>query len=254
MPSRFTAAADSWRVPATALGRPYQEALVRAGGLTLAVPPLIDDDEVDAAALDVMSRVEGLCLPGGPDVDPQRYGDTTVHPRVFGVRREHDAIDLALVRAALELGRPVLAICRGHQALNVALGGTLHQHIGDVVGEPVGARHFKHHNDIELVPGSRVADVMGATPPHSHCVHHQAVDELGAGLVVTAWCGEIVEGVELPGRWVVGVQWHPEDDAADDPRQQSLFDAFVDAARGSTTPSPVAAPAVVSAVDPHHLS
>jgi putative glutamine amidotransferase len=239
MPSRFTTSADSWRVPATALGLPYQEAIVRAGGLPVAVPPVFGDDDAADIASDVMSRLDGLCLPGGPDVDPRRYGASTVHPKVFGVRAEHDALDIALVRAAVELGRPVLAICRGHQVLNVALGGTLHQHIGDVVGTSVGDGHFKHHNGIELVPGSMVASVMAVEiengPPRGHCVHHQAVDELGAGLVVTAWCDDVIEGIELPDRWVVGVQWHPEDDAADDAQQQALFDAFVAATRQSAT-------------------
>lgn len=222
-------------MPATALGLPYQEAIVRAGGVPVAVAPVFADDEAADAANDVMARIDGLCLPGGPDVDPRRYGATFVHPRVFGVRVEHDTLDIALVRAAIERDRPVLAICRGHQVLNVALGGTLHQHIGDVIGESTGDGHYKHHNDIEVVPGSRIADMMGDTAPRGHCVHHQAVDELGAGLVVTAWCGDVVEGVELPGRWVVGVQWHPEDDAASDAQQQALFDTFVAATRQSAT-------------------
>ena len=231
LPSRFTTTAESWRVPATALGLPYQEAIIRAGGIPVAVPPVFAADDMVDAANDVMARVDGLCLPGGPDVDPHRYGATVIHPRVYGVRTEHDALDIALCRAAIERDRPVLAICRGHQVLNVALGGTLHQHIGDVIGEPSGDGHFKHHNDIELVAGSRIADVMGSELPRGHCVHHQAVAELGTELVVTAWCGDIVEGVELPGRWVVGVQWHPEDDAAGDAQQQALFDTFVAATR-----------------------
>jgi len=238
LPSRFTVTADSWRVPATALGLPYQEALLRAGSVPVAVPPLFgsgDVGDVTGVANDVMARLDGLCLPGGPDVDPRRYGARSVHPRVVGVCAEHDALDIALVRAAIDLDRPVLAICRGHQVLNVARGGTLHQHLGDVVGDQAAARHFKHHNDIELVPRSRVAAMLAGGPSRGHCVHHQAIDQLGDGLVATAWCGDVVEGVELPGRWVVGVQWHPEDDAATDEQQQSLFDAFVGATRQSAT-------------------
>jgi putative glutamine amidotransferase len=232
MPSRLTSAADSWRVPATALGLPYQQAIVRAGGVAIAVPPLFDEDSVGDVARDVVSRVDGVCLPGGPDVNPARYGMSDVHPKVFGVRDEHDAIDVALAQAAVEAGIPLLAICRGHQVLNVALGGSLHQHIGDIVGEDEAATHFKQHHDIDVVPGSRTAAAMGTARPLGHCVHHQAIDRLGRGLVVTARRGAVIEGVELPDQWVVGVQWHPEDDAAVDAQQQALFDTFVAAARG----------------------
>jgi len=204
---------------------------MRAGGVPLAVPPLFDAATVDELARDVLSRVDALCLPGGPDVAPNRYGAASVHSKVFGVRAEHDALDIALARAAIELDKPVLAICRGHQVLNVALGGTLHQHLPDVVGDDVGARHFKHHNDIDLMAGSKAAVTMGTTRPHGHCVHHQAIETLGAGLEVTAWSGDVIEGVELADQWVVGVQWHPEDDAATDPEQQALFDGFVAVSR-----------------------
>ena len=229
--SRFTETADSWRVAATALGVTYQTAIVRAGGQPVAVPPLFGDAEALDVALDLVARVDGVCIPGGPDVDPHRYGATTVHPKTYGVRAEHDELDLALARAAVALDKPVLAICRGHQVLNVALGGTLRQHIADDVGTSAADAHFRHHHDIELVAGSKAAIAMGALVAHSHCVHHQAVDTLGAGLVVTAWCDDVIEGIELPDRWVVGVQWHPEDDADDEPAQQALFDAFVTASR-----------------------
>ncbi len=228
--SRFTDTADSWRVPATGLGLPYQAAIVRAGGQPIAVAPLFGGADPLDVALDVAARVDGVCIPGGPDVDPHRYGATTVHPKVFGVRAEHDALDLALVHAAIALDKPLLAICRGHQVLNVALGGTLRQHLADFIGTDRATEHYRNHHDIELVPGSKVAAAMGADVVHCHCVHHQSVETLGAGLVVTAWSGDVIEGAELPDRWVVGVQWHPEDDAADDPRQQALFDAFVTAA------------------------
>jgi putative glutamine amidotransferase len=235
MPSRHTPSADTWRVPATALGLPYQQAITRAGGIPIAVPPLFDRAAADEVARDVVAAADAVCLPGGPDVDPARYGAGAVHPKVWGVRGEHDTLDIALARAAVEAGRPLLAICRGHQALNVALGGTLHQHLPDVIGDELGASHFKHHNDIDLVPGSKAALAMGTERPRGHCVHHQAIDRLGDGLVVTAWAGDVIEGVELPGHWVVGVQWHPEDDAATDPQQQSLFDDFLAATRDLAT-------------------
>jgi putative glutamine amidotransferase len=234
MPSRFTDSADSWRVPATALGRPYQEAIVRAGGVPVAVPPLFDDDDAEEVAAEVMPRVDALCLPGGPDVSPVRYGVDHLHPELVKVRHEHDTIDLALARAAVANDKPVLAICRGHQVLNVALGGTLHQHLPDVIGDDEAGGHYHHHHDIDVVPDSKAAAAMGTTRPRGHCVHHQAVDVLGSGLVVTAWAGDVIEGIELPDRWVVGVQWHPEDTAATDPAQQALFAAFVAAAARHT--------------------
>ena len=231
MPSRLTASADTWRVPATALGLPYQQAIVRAGGVPVAVPPLFDDESVEDLARDVLHRADALCLPGGPDVDPGRYGAVDVHPEVYGVCHAHDALDLALALAAIDAGKPLLAICRGLQVLNVALGGTLHQHLPDVIGEDAGAAHFKRHNAISLGRESRAAAAMATEWSRGHCVHHQAIDRLGAGLVVTARCGDVVEGVELPRGWVVGVQWHPEDDAATDAQQQALFDGFVSASR-----------------------
>jgi putative glutamine amidotransferase len=231
LPARLTDAADTWRVPATALGRPYQEAIIRAGGAPVAVPPLFDADHVDDAAADVIAGVDALCLPGGPDVSPLLYGVDDLHPRLIKVRHEHDALDLALARAAIDQGKPVLAICRGHQVLNVALGGSLHQHLPDLIGKRAAAAHYHSHNIVEVVASSRIAAAMGTTRPRGHCVHHQAIDRLGEGLVVTAWADDIIEAVELPDRWVVGVQWHPEDTAGDDPAQQGLFDALVAAAR-----------------------
>jgi putative glutamine amidotransferase len=235
MPSRFTDTADTWRVPATALGRPYQEAIGRAGGIPIAVPPLFDRVAVDDVAGDVIARVDGLCLPGGPDVSPRRYGSDRLHPELIKVRDEHDAIDLALARAAIAQDKPVLAICRGHQVLNVALGGSLHQHLPDVIGNRRAAAHYHHLNEIDVVADSKVAAATGTICPRGNCVHHQAIDRLGTGLVVTAWSGDVVEAVELPDRWVVGVQWHPEDTAATDPSQQGLFDAFVAASRSPVT-------------------
>ena len=218
--SRKTEQAQSWRVPAIAVGRTYLDAIVRAGGQPVVLPPL--PDTLDDVA-DVLARVDGLCLPGGPDVDPRRYGASAIDERVTGVDAEHDAFDLACCRAAVELGRPVLAICRGHQVLNVALGGTLLQHIDD--------HRFVHH-EVALVPGCRAAVAIGHERPVGHSVHHQAIDRLGAGLVVTGRDDDgTIEAVELAAGWVVGVQWHPEDTAAHDGDQQRLFDAFVAACR-----------------------
>ena len=238
MPSRLTDTADTWRVPATALGRPYQEAIVRAGGAPLAVPPLFDPTMSRLRRPPTSSLASTRCAcQAVPTSRRIAYGVDQLHPRLIKVRDEHDALDLALARAAVAQDKPVLAICRGHQVLNVALGGTLHQHLPDIIGKRDAAGHYHHHNDIDVVAESKTATAMGTTSPRGHCVHHQAIDQLGSGLVVTAWSGDVIEGVELPDRWVVGVQWHPEDTAASDPAQQALFDAFVAAAR-----QPVASP------------
>jgi putative glutamine amidotransferase len=224
--SRSTTKAETWRVPATALGRTYQDAIVRAGGQPVVLPPIAATfDDLG----DTLARLDGVCLPGGPDVDPHRYGADEVDPRVSAVDADHDALDLALARAAIEQGVPLLAICRGHQVLNVALGGTLVQHIDD--------HRFVHH-EVALAPGCLAAVAIGHTSPTGHSVHHQAIERLGDGLVATGWAPDgTIEAVELPGRWVLGVQWHPEDTAAEDADQQRLFDAFVTACRHASAPA-----------------
>jgi putative glutamine amidotransferase len=225
--SRKSERADSWRVPVVAVGRTYLDAIVRAGGQPVVLPPL--PDTLDDLA-DVMARVDGLCLPGGPDIDPQRYGAVEVDARVTAVDADHDALDVACARLAVELGLPLLAICRGHQVLNVALGGTLVQHIDD--------HRFVHHR-VALEPGCRAAVAIGHEHPVGHSVHHQAIDRLGTGLVVTGRADDgTVEAVEGAHGWIVGVQWHPEDTADHDSDQQRLFDAF--AAVCASRPAPAA--------------
>jgi putative glutamine amidotransferase len=160
---------------------------------------------------------------GGGDIDPRHYGQEATAEQLYGIVEEHDEVELAVVRAAVELDKPVLAICRGMQVLNVALGGTLVQHIGSEA-------HWFAHTQVTLTEGSRVAKAMGTTTPTAcHCVHHQALDALAPGLTVTGSTADgIVHAAELDAaRWVVATQWHPEDDAHDDAQQQALFDALV---------------------------
>jgi putative glutamine amidotransferase len=225
IPARFSDKADTWRVPAYSAGRTYCDAIIRAGGVPVIVTP---DPEAVGALPDVILRLDGIVLLGGPDIDPARYGATERHDTLYGVRAEHDENDLTLARLAIEHGKPLLAICRGHQALNVALGGTLHQHITD--DETTVAHRFAMH-EVTVAPGSRLFDIVGSRP-NGHSVHHQAIDRLGSGLVATAYADDAtIEAVELPDQWVVGVQWHPEDTAATDPVQQALFDALVTVCR-----------------------
>jgi putative glutamine amidotransferase len=210
-----------WNEVADLLPAQYADAIQAAGGVALLLPPG-RPDRADAA----LDGLDGLLVAGGPDVDPRRYGAVR-HPRTGGAREERDEWEFALVHAALSRDLPLLAVCRGLQVLNVALGGTLVQHLPDVVGtdlhSPAVGEHGRH--TVRLEPGSRLAGILGeraATATH----HHQAVDRLGEGLVACGWAEDkVVEAVELPSHtWTFGVQWHPEayDGAA-------LFAAFVNA-------------------------
>jgi putative glutamine amidotransferase len=208
-----------WELEAALLPAGYPRLVQRAGGLAAMLPP--DAPEHAAAAV---ARLDGLVIAGGPDVEPVRYGAET-DPRTGPPARARDAWELALIDAALTAGVPLLGICRGMQLLNVALGGTLVQHIEGHAEVPgVFGRHL-----VKPVPGTSYADVV----PEETSVptfHHQAVDRLGTGLVPSAYAADgTMEAVELPGaHWVVGVQWHPE--MSEDLR---VMRALVEAASGA---------------------
>jgi putative glutamine amidotransferase len=190
-----------WELDAALLPAGYPRLVQRAGGLAAMLPP---DDPAHAAA--TVARLDGVVVAGGPDVDPSRYGAER-SPRTGPPAPERDAWELALIEAALTSGTPLLGICRGMQLLNVALGGTLVQHLDGHVGE-VGV--FGRHT-VKPVPGTRYAEAA-PEPVSVPTYHHQAVDRLGDGLVVSAYAEDgTVEAVEPPGAgWVLGVQWHPE--------------------------------------------
>jgi len=204
-----------WELEAALLPAGYPRLVQRAGGLAVMLPP---DDPAQAAA--TVARLDGVVVAGGPDVDPVRYGAER-SPRTGPAAPERDAWELALIRAALASGTPLLGICRGLQLLNVALGGTLVQHID---GHVKDAGVFGHH-EVTPVPGSLYAGVVPevtAVPTY----HHQAVERLGDGLRASAHAADgTVEAIELPGSsWVLGVQWHPE--AGEDLRvMQALIEA-----------------------------
>ncbi|WP_200302785.1 gamma-glutamyl-gamma-aminobutyrate hydrolase family protein [Streptomyces adelaidensis] len=190
-----------WELEAALLPIGYPRLVQAAGGIAAMLPP--DDPSYAAEAV---ARLDGLVIAGGPDVDPARYGDER-SPRCGPPAPQRDAWELALIRAALATGTPLLGICRGMQLLNVALGGTLVQHLDGHVTE-VGV--FGRHG-VKPVPGTRYGDVVPeetAVPTY----HHQAVDRLGEGLHASAYAADgTVEAIELPDpAWVLGVQWHPE--------------------------------------------
>ncbi|UUN31021.1 gamma-glutamyl-gamma-aminobutyrate hydrolase family protein [Streptomyces sp. FIT100] len=195
-----------WELPAVLLPEGYPRLVQSAGGIAVMLPP---DDPGRAAG--VVSRLDGLVVAGGPDVEPVRYG-AEPDPRTGPPARERDAWELALIEAALASATPLLGICRGMQLLNVALGGTLVQHLDGHAKEPgVFTRH-----DVAPVPGTRYASLVpeeSSVPTY----HHQAVSRLGTGLIASAHASDgTVEAVELPGGagefegWALGVQWHPE--------------------------------------------
>jgi gamma-glutamyl-gamma-aminobutyrate hydrolase PuuD len=199
-----------WEHEAVLLPRTYSDVVIAAGGVPVLLPSVPDS----AAAVD---RLDAVVLAGGPDVGPARYG-AAPHPRTGAPRPERDAAELAVLHRALERGIPVLGVCRGAQVLNVGLGGTLVQHVPDAVG------HSGHNPspgvfgtiEVALEAGSRVGAALGPETT-VRCHHHQALDRLADGLVVTGRAADgLVEAVELTGSlWVVGVQWHPEEVATD---------------------------------------
>lgn len=218
-----------WDLPSVLLPVAYVQAVVAAEGLPLLLPPIPVVIEA------VLPRLDGLILAGGPDIEPSRYGadplESTGAPRV-----DRDAAELGLVTAALAAGRPVLGICRGLQMLNVARGGTLHQHLPDILdsSEHAPAPAVYGHHPIKVSPGSLLAESLGRTEAEVPSYHHQGIDKLGTGLTVSAVAPdgtiEAIEDQSMP--FCLAVQWHPE--VGDDP---SLFTALIAAARSTAAHS-----------------
>jgi putative glutamine amidotransferase len=225
---RQEASWGAWQRTAALLPVSYVDCVAAVGGRPLLLPPADGPGADPFSADDVIDALDALVLVGGSDIDPARYG-AEPEPATTGVSAERDSNELALLAAALRAERPVLAICRGLQLLNVHLGGTLVQNVPAAVG------HGGHQpalgcfapTDVHIEPGSLLSKAMGELAT-VQCSHHQAIDTLAPGLVVTARAADgLIEAVELPtATFVVGVQWHPEEDG-----DLRVFEALVRATR-----------------------
>lgn len=211
----------------------YLHAVQQAGGVPVVLPP-----QLSAASLARLVRgLEGLLLTGGGDIDPVVFGEAP-HPTVCEVAPARDTLESSAVRIALERRLPILAICRGIQLLNVALGGTLFQDVGSDPGTQLRhsqpeARDQPTHK-VQVKVGSRLAETLGTDELEVNSMHHQAVKALGAGLAAVAWApDQIIEGIELTdsSRFVLGVQWHPEELCGHSEPARRLFAALVRSAR-----------------------
>ncbi len=213
------------------LNATYLTAVQRAGGAPILLPPQLEGEARRA----VFEQLGGVLLTGGGDVNPALFGEAR-HATVSGVWDERDRLEQALVEWALEHRRPLLAICRGVQVLNVALGGSLYQDIRSQTRSRVQhaqkAPRGEPTHSVRIEPGSRLAEVLGATELRVNSFHHQAIKEIGRGLKAVAFVeDDAIEGAELPdpSRFVLGVQWHPEELEAHDKPAQRLFRALIEA-------------------------
>lgn len=206
----------------------YVDAIRRAGGIPFLIPPGGDDNDWQA----VLEIVDGVIISGGTDIDPKEYEGRADHPQLHSPDKERDEADLGLARyLAQERETPVLCICRGMQVLNVALGGTMHEHIPDVRETDI------HRNEkggwsfqpVSIDENSLTAEVIGKTEVSTYSGHHQAVKDVAQGLKVVATAPDgIIEALEMENHpWLIAVQWHPEVSAAQDESQQGIFDALV---------------------------
>lgn len=212
-----------------ALGLPYLRGLEAAGGLPVVMPPL-DEDAIEP----LLDRLDGICLSGGPDLDPRTY-DAEPHPELGPTEPDLDRFELAVARRADAREMPILAICRGTQALNIVRGGALHQHLPEISEEI--AHRQKTPGDqpshaVAVDPESRLAAALGDSEIEVNSFHHQAIDRLGEGLVVSATAPDgTIEAVEDPARrFLIGVQWHAET-LVHRPYEAALFERFVEACR-----------------------
>src|SRR4029450_4778539 len=216
---------EGWATSAVAAPEPYMPALRRAGARGAIVTP---DELGEGGADQLPDSFDGLLLIGGGDLDPDTY-DQSRQQEVYGVIARRDGFELPLARAAIARAMPTLAICRGHQVLNVALGGTLEQHLapGPVPHGVPGVAGGSCAHAVRGQEGTRLAAALGASTATVSSQHHQAIDKLGTDLEAVAWAEDsVVEGIELglPDQWVIGIQWHPEATAGADAGRRAACD------------------------------
>ena len=216
-----------------AIATNYTDAIEAAGGVPLIIPPQTGNVE------EILSVVDGLVLSGGADIDPNQYGDDTVHEKTYGIHPGRDALELALAREAVARDIPTLCICRGIQILNVALGGTLIQDIPDQYSTDIehrqqeaGIPKEEPGHTVSVTPGSLLERTYDADTIEVNSFHHQALKDVAPGLSVDGVApDEIVESVSKSDtQWILGVQWHPEMMFREHPEHLKPFRSLVDEA------------------------
>lgn len=213
----------------------YLHAVQQAGGVPVALPP-----QLSAASMRRLTEnLQGLLLTGGGDMDPARFGEAP-HATLYDVSPARDTLEISALQLALDRGLPVLAVCRGLQVLNVALGGSLYQDVGTDPGTQMPHSQKEPRDQpthkVRVTPGCRLAATLGTEELEVNSMHHQAIKRLGRGLTAVAWApDQLVEGAEMddPSRFVLGVQWHPEELVGHSEPARRLFAALVAAARTS---------------------
>jgi len=208
----------------------YTEAIEAAGGVPVVIPPQVGNID------EILSVVDGLLISGGGDIDPERYGDTQVHDKTYGIHFLRDELEIALVKEAVERDIPMLCICRGIQVLNVALGGTLIQDVPDQYSTEVehaqqndGVTKENPSHRVNTTPGSLLEQTYGASSIEVNSFHHQAIKDLAPDLEINGVAAdEVIESVNRPGNgWILGVQWHPEMMFRAHPEHLKPFSALV---------------------------
>lgn len=214
---------------------PIIQAIEEAGGLPVLIPINVNRDTVRG----IYERLDGVLLPGGGDVRPSTYGQEA-HPATDNIHDDRDEIEIQLTRWAVEDNLPLFGICRGHQVMNVALGGTLVQDIPSQIGEKTPhnitePRSYRAHK-VDIDPASRLASILGGTRFEVNSLHHQGIQMAAPDACITAYAPDgVAEALEVPDKkFVLSVQWHPEDFYREDPAMQRLFRAFIEAASGKS--------------------
>lgn len=229
--SNFVAPNTGWQYNRAYV--PIIESVTAAGGLPVLIPISVTDDVLRG----IYQRLDGILLPGGGDIRPSVYG-AEVHPATANIDDARDHAEIQLARWAANDDLPLMGICRGHQVMNVAFGGTLIQDIPSQLHTDLthdirdGMPRNTLLHEVKIDPSSHLAGILGVTQHRVNSLHHQSVEQAGPALCVTAYAPDgVVEGLEMPDkRFILSVQWHPEDLVEGDPAMQRLFKAFVDAA------------------------